>query len=428
MGEFFPSHLRQAGAFRDGPHRTEQIEEVLRFWVSNYVTALPALQARARELTLPNAYAAAYADLDRATPHPVGLTPCYSGDDVSILMCTHNDADLAEEAIASVTAQTTKVREIVVLDDGSSNPEMRERLNRMAEENRIRLIRRRNMGLVAGRNLLVESAATDLIVFLDSDDRLEPTYVEKTLRAMNTAPDGLGAVLTRRRNFGLNEHECACFLLGSPLHWVFNDFRMTALIKRSILLELRFDPLMRNGEADDWWWWLRFTAHGHKAVQVPEALFHYRQTGNSMSLPWSEGQGALTAGRVCEVVREAAAAGRLDARQVAQIAEEAITLAYKRTWERDTLRSELAAREAAALAPIGSEEHTALLNARRARMRARLVSVLGDRHTARLVNFGRRIVRSQPLAGALAKRLLVFWRLNRPNSGFGWIGGSPLGR
>src|SRR4029453_18958110 len=86
MGEFFPSHLRQAGGFRDGPHRTEQIEEVLRFWVSNYVTALPALQARACELTLPNAYAAAYADLDRPTPHPGGFTPCFSGADVSILM------------------------------------------------------------------------------------------------------------------------------------------------------------------------------------------------------------------------------------------------------------------------------------------------------------------------------------------------------
>lgn len=98
---------------------------------------------------------------------------------------------------------------------------------------------------------------------------------------------------------------------------------------------------MRNGEADDWWWWLRFTAHGHKAVQVPESLFHYRQTGISMSLPWSEGQGALTTLRVCEVVREAAVTSRLDARHIAQIAEEAIALAYKRTWECDTLRRQL---------------------------------------------------------------------------------------
>ena len=45
------------------------------------------------------------------------------------------------------------------------------------------------MGLVAGRNLLVESATTDLVVFLDADDRLDPAYIEKTLKAMNTAPD-----------------------------------------------------------------------------------------------------------------------------------------------------------------------------------------------------------------------------------------------
>jgi Glycosyl transferase family 2 len=270
------------------------------------------------------------------------------------------------------------------------------------------------MGLVAGRNVLVESALTDLVVFLDADDRLDPTYIEKTLKAMNTAPDDLGAVLTRRRNFGLNEHESACFLLGSPLHYVFNDFRMTALIKRSILLELRFDPLMRNGEADDWWWWLLFTAHGRKAVQVPESLFHYRQTRTSMSLPWSEGQGALTMLRVCEVVREAAATGRLDARHIAQIAEEAIALAYKRTWECDTLRGQLAARPAVAPTEVGTAMHAAILNARRARMRARLVSLFGDRNTTRLVNVARWIARNQPLASIMAERLLVLWRLNRP--------------
>lgn len=272
------------------------------------------------------------------------------------------------------------------------------------------------MGLAAGRNVLVASAVTDLLVFLDADDRLDPTYIEKTLKALNTAPDDLGAVLTRRRNFGLNEHESACFLLGSPLHYVFNDFRMTALIKRSILLELIFDPLMRNGEADDWWWWLRFTAHGHKAVQVPESLFHYRQTGVSMSLPWSEGQGALTTVRVCEVVREAAATGRLDARHIAQIAEQAIALAYERTWQCDTLRSQLAGRRRAVVqAAVGTEMHAALLNARRARMRARLVSLFGDRNTTRLVNVVRRVVRNQPLAGIMAERLLALWHLNRPN-------------
>src|SRR5215510_2257413 len=92
------------------------------------------------------AYAAAYADIERLRPRTASVTPRYSGDDVSILMCTHNDADLAEEGIASVRAQTTKVREIIVLDDGSSSPEMCGRLDRLAAESGIRLIRRRNMG------------------------------------------------------------------------------------------------------------------------------------------------------------------------------------------------------------------------------------------------------------------------------------------
>jgi len=406
MAEFFPPHLRQKGTFRDRPHRAEQIAEVLNFWRHNYATSLAALQDFAREVTRPDTYAAAYADIERLVSRATGAAPRFLGHDVSVLICTHDDADLAEEAIASIESQTTKVREIVVLDDGSSNSEMCERLDRLAGEGRIRLIRRRNMGLVAGRNLLVESAVTDLVVFLDADDRLDPTYIEKTLKAMNTAPDDLGAVLTRRRNFGLNQHESTCFLLGSPLHYIFNDLRMTALIKRSILLKLSFDPLMRNGEADDWWFWLRFTAEGCKAVQVPEPLFQYRQTGASMSLPWSEGQGALTVGRVCEVLREAAAAGRLDVGQVVQVAEEAIAFAYKRTWECDSLRSQQAGRLVAALTPS---------YARRAHVRARVASLLGDHNTTRLVNLGRRIISNYPLAGILAKQCLTLCRLNRPD-------------
>lgn len=419
MAELIPPECREAGTFEEGPHRAERIAQVLSFWKENYATTVSALQAHARELTRPETYADAYNDLTRPVARKYDAAPRYSGRDVSVLMCSHNDANLAEKAIASVTAQTTKVREIIVLDDGSLDPEMCERLNRMASEKKIRLIRRRNMGLVAGRNLLVESAATDLVVFLDADDYLDPTYVEKTLRAMNTRPDELGAVLTRRKNFGLNDHECSCFLLGTPLHWVFNDFRMTALIKRKILLRLRFDPLMRNGEADDWWWWLRFAVHGHMAVQVPEALFHYRLTGDSMSLPWSEGQGALTVGRICQVVREAVAHGKLDVSKMARIAEEGLALAYERTFDYYALQSQIAARPVVELAQLSARMHPATLNSRRSRVRARLVAMLGDRNTSRLINFARRIVRSQPLAAALAQRMLMLGRLNRPISSIG---------
>jgi hypothetical protein len=122
------------GTFRDGPHRAEQITEVLSFWRHNYLTSLAALQAFAGELTRPDTYAAAYDDIDRLVSHVAGVSPRFSGDDVTILMCTHNDADLAEEAICSVAAQTTKVREIVVVDDGSSNPVMCERLDRLTGE------------------------------------------------------------------------------------------------------------------------------------------------------------------------------------------------------------------------------------------------------------------------------------------------------
>jgi glycosyltransferase involved in cell wall biosynthesis len=311
-------------------------------------------------------------------------------------MTTHNDADLLQQAVLSVNKQTVAVHEILVLDDGTTKEEDLACLDALARKGSIRLIRVRNMGLVAGRNVLVENAETELVIFLDSDDLLAPTFVEKTLRALNTDPDKWAAVITRRKNFGLNTHEIACFLLHTPLHWLFNDFRMTALVKRSVLQEIRFDPGIRNGEADDWWWWLRFSVNGYRAVHVPEALFHYRTVAGSMSVPWSQGQGALTIELLKRAAREA---GRQQLNLV-PILEAALELAYKRTWEANSLRAGSGART------------TANAYNNRVRIRRGLSSLMGERRVRSIIGLGRRAASARPWLARPAHFVLRSLRLS----------------
>jgi hypothetical protein len=66
-------------------------------------------------------------------------------------------------------------------------------------------------------------------------------------------------------------------------------------LNTSVAKRLGFRHDLCHGEADDWDFWLRFSAAGFSALCMPEPLFLYNVSANSMSNSWSEGQAALTA-------------------------------------------------------------------------------------------------------------------------------------
>ena len=147
-------------------------------------------------------------------------------------------------------------------------------LERIRKCQPVRVIETANRGLAEARRLLLSEARGDLVMFLDADDYLDPSYVTKALSALNGNRQ-FAAAFARRQNFGESDDEYSCCLLGTPWHWILNDLRMTAIIERRVFEKVPFNKEMLNGEADDWWWWLRFSLHGFEAVMVPEPLFHY---------------------------------------------------------------------------------------------------------------------------------------------------------
>jgi len=88
---------------------------------------------------------------------------------ISVVIPLYNGSAFIEEAIRSVLAQTLRPDEIIVVDDGSTDngPAL---VARLAQENRISLIRQQNAGQSAARNIGVDHAHGDLIAFLDQDD------------------------------------------------------------------------------------------------------------------------------------------------------------------------------------------------------------------------------------------------------------------
>lgn len=101
---------------------------------------------------------------------------------VSILIPAYNAQELIAETLRSATAQTWKRKEIVVVDDGSTD--------RTAEVARgfaskgVRVVSTQNGGLSAAQNQAFRHSQGDYIQWLDSDDLLAPDKIERQLAAL----------------------------------------------------------------------------------------------------------------------------------------------------------------------------------------------------------------------------------------------------
>jgi glycosyltransferase involved in cell wall biosynthesis len=96
---------------------------------------------------------------------------------VTVVTPTKNRLKLLCETMDSVQRQTFDLWEHLIIDDGSDDRTAEEVLRRALTDSRIRYMARlaETSGANACRNQGLAAASADLIVFLDSDDVLEPT-------------------------------------------------------------------------------------------------------------------------------------------------------------------------------------------------------------------------------------------------------------
>lgn len=96
---------------------------------------------------------------------------------VSIVIPVYNVEDYIDECIESVLNQNYSNVEIIIVNDGSKDASG-EKCKRYISENFI-YIEQSNAGLSVARNVGVECATGDALMFLDSDDYLLPGVVSK---------------------------------------------------------------------------------------------------------------------------------------------------------------------------------------------------------------------------------------------------------
>ncbi len=164
-------------------------------------------------------------------------------------MSSLNRAELIERAVASVFAQTFTRWELVLIDDGSTDGSDRVMAQYAKNDPRVLMISRTNRGLAASRNQGIHISSGTYVGFLDSDDTLRPTHLQRHVRAMRSDPTldfvmGSLAIVGPKsaqyvpdvRRPGRRIHLSRCQSAGS------------LFAKRKVLLEAGGFPLMEFGE------------------------------------------------------------------------------------------------------------------------------------------------------------------------------------
>lgn len=106
---------------------------------------------------------------------------------ISVILCVYNEERFINKAIESILNQSLNDFELIVVNDGSTDSTLD--IINSYNDNRIRLINQKNIGLGASRNKAMKLARGEYVAFLDGDDwfrsdALEIAYSEA--KSLNT--------------------------------------------------------------------------------------------------------------------------------------------------------------------------------------------------------------------------------------------------
>lgn len=211
-------------------------------------------------------------------------------DTVSVIMPCFNDGLYLREAIESLKAQTYKDIELILIDDGSTDSDTLQALELAKMIDRNQILHTERLGPSQARNVGIEHATGKYILPLDSDDRIDPTYIEKALNILKSDAQ-IGAVYCYAEMFGersgrweLPDYSIEKMLLD-------NIVFVSAVYYKSDWEKIGGYKAIYNHGMEDYDFWLSLLELGRTIHQIPEVLFYYRIKSVSRTTRFMESMG-----------------------------------------------------------------------------------------------------------------------------------------
>ena len=197
---------------------------------------------------------------------------------ISIITSFYNDYRYIETTAKSILNQTFPYFEWIIVDDGSTDEKALEKLDEIGKiDSRIRILHKKNGGAAETRDYGVTNSDenTKYIIFLDSDDVINETYLECAYWTLITNPQASFAY-TDVINF--DERKFLWQKYYTP-QWEKKDniLVVTALIKKEAFLKVKGFEVRGKNLFEDWYLWLKMMKEGMIPVRMNYLGFWYRQ-------------------------------------------------------------------------------------------------------------------------------------------------------
>ncbi|HEV2733457.1 MAG TPA: glycosyltransferase family A protein, partial [Longimicrobiaceae bacterium] len=198
---------------------------------------------------------------------------------VSVIVPVYNTAEFVADALDSILAQTRSDYEILVVNDGSPDTELLERVLE-PYAGRIRYLRQENAGVSTARNHALGVARGRYVAMLDSDDRWHPEYLASQVAVLEADPS-VHVVYPDAIRFGGGPEQrySEQYPLGGDITFARVLARecqvyggVTARVD-AIVAAGMYDPELRL--AEDFELWLRILHRGGRIVYNDRVLAYY---------------------------------------------------------------------------------------------------------------------------------------------------------
>ncbi|MBO1756230.1 glycosyltransferase [Allobranchiibius sp. CTAmp26] len=199
---------------------------------------------------------------------------------VSIIVPCFNAGDTLRETLESARSVDYPSVEIIVCDDGSTDPLTLRVLADLGDD--VRVVRQENAGLPAARNAAIAAARGTYVFPLDADDKIHPDYARAAVEVFEADPQ-VGIVHARVQRFGDAEGEVG-----------YDDFSIGKLLNHNMIHQLSwfrrvdwetlggYDEKLRDGR-EDHEFWIRIVSTGRTVVKLDELYSIYRIRATSMN-------------------------------------------------------------------------------------------------------------------------------------------------
>ena len=208
---------------------------------------------------------------------------------VSIIIPVYQVAAYLPQCLDSVLGQTYHDLEILLIDDGSTDGSGEICEKYAAADHRIRLVHQGNAGAANAKNKGLDLATGGYIAFADSDDYVEPVWIEKMVNALEEA--GADAAecsflkeYTDHTEQGNDETFANQLFTGREYmsqyldRWT-NSLFWNKLFRAELTKETRFRKERRC--IDDEFYTYKVIGTAQKVVRIKDVLYHYRQRASS---------------------------------------------------------------------------------------------------------------------------------------------------